>query len=169
MKKFIFLSICMAVLSLGACKTTEANYRTAYETAKQKATDTGDSLTTQNLRQSMMPRPLTVDGITFDALTLPVRVTEGTTADVSALKRYCIVVGKFRQVFNAKSMASRLVSGGYPGAFVVENRDKEFFVVAQSTEISTEIPAILDRIAKDSSLTLREPYPYVLRPAQLVR
>lgn len=169
MRKIIFFLICSLILSLAACKTTEANYRTAYETAKQKATDTGDSLTTSNLRQSMLPRPLTVDGVSFSAMTFPVKMTEGTGKDNSDMKRYCIVVGKFRQVFNAKSMASRLASAGYPDAFVVENRDKDFFVVAQSTAIPAEIPAIISRINNDTSLALRPPFPYVLRPAQLVR
>lgn len=168
MKKLIlFLTILSLTAGFYSCKTTEANYRNAYETAKTKRTQTGDSVTTEALIDQQRPKPITVDGVTMNVRTEYVRPAD--RAQASLLKKYCVVVGRFRQIFNANSMAKRLVEGGYPNAFVVRNGMDEHYVVAASTAIPAEAAAMIERIQNDRSLTLHSPYPYVLRPAQLAR
>lgn len=45
MKKILLIiSVIVVVFSITSCKTTEENYRSAYELAKEKKTETGDSL-----------------------------------------------------------------------------------------------------------------------------
>lgn len=168
MKKLLFIAI-VAALTMGACKTNEANYRDAYEKAKAKRTETGDSATTSALRSASDPKPLTVDGITVPALTMPVRVTKKVSPDAVELARYCVVVAQFRQIFNARSMSERLREQGFDGAFVVEDRDQNYYVVAGTTGIIADAVALMDRLNADPAVVLRAPYPYVLRPAQLVR
>ena len=83
--------------------------------------------------------------------------------------RYGVVVGKFKQIFNARSMRERLAANGYPEAIVVYNGSQEYFVVACSTSVPAEAATLLDKVRADTSLTLRDPYPYILRPAMYIR
>lgn len=169
MKKLLFLTAILAFV-FAACKTNEANYRAAYELAKEKRTETGDSLTTSRLRSSQLPKMTAVGSETLPVLTIPVSVySDKGKVPEGQLKKYLIVVGQFRQIFNAGSMAARLVSEGDYGAFVVYDRQKDYFVVAASTDSSEEAALLLGKIKGDGSIVVKDPYPYVLRPAQLVR
>mgnify|MGYP001027885617 CR=1 FL=1 len=163
------ISAIIAVALLGACKTNEANYRAAYEQAKDKNTDTGDSLSTQGLRDFNRPKAMVIGGDTLMVRTERVVVSKDAGVAEAALKKYCVVVAQFRQIFNARSMCQRLIDGGYPGAFVVNNREGQYYVVASATDSSSEAAAMIRDITADKSVVLREPYPYVLRPGQLVR
>ncbi len=56
--------------------------------------------------------------------TLPIRTeaigyTDGGGASRETVRKYNIVVGQFKQVFNARQMRERLMAGGYPDAFIV--------------------------------------------------
>lgn len=169
MKKLLFIAA-IFVIALGACKTNEANYKAAYEKAKEKRTETGDSLTTSQLRSSMIPKMTSVGSENLPVLTLPVSVyRDKDNVPEGQLKKYLIVVGQFRQIFNAGSMAKRLAANGDYSAFVVFNRQKDYFVVAAATDSPEEAASLLRKIKADGSVVVREPYPYVLRPAQLVR
>lgn len=166
MKKIIF-SAAVALLLLGACKTNENNYRDAYLKAKDKQTETGDSLTTAALRQSDLPKDMTIDGVTLPVMTFPVTLAEKQTG--AEMRRYFVVVGRFRQIFNARSMSERLATEGYAESFVLRNRKEEYFVVAAAANTPQEAHEILTRLRADKNVVLRAPYPYVLRPAHLVR
>lgn len=172
MKKLFILVIALAAV-LGACKTNEANYRAAYEKAKERRTETGDSLTTSQLRSSLLPKDMVIGSDTLPVMTFPVSVysdkNDKNNVPVGELKKYLIVVGQFRQIFNAGSMARRIADNGLEGAFVVYNRQKDYFVIAASTDNPDEVVGLLNGVRSDRSLSLRSPYPYVLRPAQFVR
>lgn len=170
MKRLIYISASLLLLSVAACKTTEANYRSAYEAAKQKQL-TGDSLIDQGLLDQQRPKPMV-----FGTDTLPVRTEYigytkggGADSDKSVVKRYCVVVGKFRQTFNARSMRERLMENGYPRALVLHNNMKEYYVVANTTPDPHIARLMLDSVLADTSLVLKSPYPYVLRPGHLAR
>lgn len=169
MKRLIYIAIAAVMVSLASCKTTEANYRAAYEVARNKQMETGDSLTDVALRNQNMPRPMVIGSDT-----LMVR-TEALTADVAGgfsnecFAKYCIVAGVFKQVFNARSMCERLRQSGYPDAFVAFNRMKDYYVMAGSTSQPGEASAMIAGLSGDKSFTFRAPYPYVMRPAHLVR
>lgn len=55
MKKLL-LMLAAVIVALAGCKTNEANYRAAYEKAKEKRTETGDSAITSKLRSELTPR-----------------------------------------------------------------------------------------------------------------
>ncbi len=169
MKKLIMLIAASALMCVTACKTTEANYKAAYETARQKKYDTGDSLTTSGLKNADLPRPMAFGSDTLMVRTEPVAQSKTEGAKVSALCKYCVVTAKFRQLFNARSMCDRLLQLGYAGAMVVHNRTQQYYVVARSTDLPSEARATVEKLRADTALSLKEPFPYVLRPAQLVR
>lgn len=170
MKK-ILLIMCVVAIAVTACKTTEENYRAAYELAKDKRTETGDSLITTQLRSSVMPKPMIFGLDTLPVRTIYVSAYNDSEGKVSkgTLQKYLIVVGQFKQIFNAGSMAKRLADNGYDGAFVVYDRQKEYFVVAGGVDNPSAASDLIHRIEGDKAVVVRSPYPYVLRPAQLAR
>lgn len=172
MKKIIYLLSGLTLLTVASCRTTEANYRSAYEKAREKQTETGDSLTTAMLRKSQDPQTLTFTEndkqVALPVLTVPVtRKVDAGSQD--GLQRYCVCVGKFKQIFNAKSMCERLESAGYPVACVTHDRQNYYYVVATSSNSPSEALQLLNKVNSDKSLSLHTPFPYILRPAHLIR
>ncbi len=168
----IMLAAIMLAAILPACKTTEANYRQAYEIAKDKQenSDGGDQIPTSALNRYGMPRPkLTAEGDTLMMLTEPIAFTADGGADRESLKRYNVVVGQFRQIFNAKAMLGRLREGGYPDACIVNTRLPLYYVIAGSYATTAEASKALDAVKADASLRFSEPLPFILQPAHLAR
>ncbi len=167
MKKVLFI-IAIAFLTVIGCKPTEENYRAAYEKAREKQSETGDSLTTAQFRQSQQPRLMSVGADTLPVMTFYI----GRDADFGnkdSIRKYCVVVGRFKQVFNARSMAERLVAGGFNEAFVVHDAQGYYYVACNSTDLPDEAGRLLEKVKKDGSVVLHPPYPYILRPGHLVR
>lgn len=166
MKKTPIL-IVMAVSSLllsTACKTTEANYRAAYERAKAKQNEGIDSATVEAIEKENAPGIMQVaDGVSFPLVSRFVKVTEGTGATRENLKKYSVVVAVFSQLFNAQSMRERLVDQGlYPGAFVVQ-AGEDYYVVAVSVDDPAEAGAQYEAIRKSGTIRMKSPLPWVLR------
>ncbi|MCM1293136.1 MAG: hypothetical protein NC230_06130 [Bacteroides sp.] len=168
MKKLMILLSAMTLFTMFGCRTNESNYRQAYEKAREKATETGDSATTAMLRQSQLPTMMTIRNVELPVMTIPIssKIDAGCS---DCMKKYCIVVARFKQLFNSKSMCERLITDGYTDAFVVHDRQANYYVIAMSTENPTEAAEMLKQISSDSRISLRSPYPFVLRPAHLVR
>ncbi|MCM1440403.1 MAG: hypothetical protein NC131_14540 [Roseburia sp.] len=167
MKHITFIAA-VTVATLTGCKTTEANYRAAYETAvgQREAREADGSVSTAKLQQFNAPRPkLTPEG---DTIMVRMERVSPTKIDgvqtVGSLKQNNIVVGQFRQLFNARAMLERLLAGGYPDAFVAQSAGPIYYVVALSSAKTTGIAADLDRVKADSTMKLREPLPFVLCP-----
>ncbi len=168
MKKILIIISVALLMGAYACKTNEANYRDAYMKAKEKQTETGDSLTTAMLRQSDQPRMMKIGTDSVPVRTFAItRTVDAGSAE--GIKKYCIVTGKFRQIFNATSMSKRLAESGYPEACVIHDRQNYYYVIACATDVATEVAPLLQRVAQDKSIVLQPPFPYVLRPAHLVR
>ena len=171
MKKILLLIAAIAATGLYSCKTTEANYRAAYETAAAKrANDTAlDSATMGKLERTDLPRDLKVNGITLPVRTLAIGYDEEGGSLRDNVKRYNVVVGQFRQLFNAKEMRKRLLSEGYEGAMVIHDRQPMYYVVAATTDSPEEAQAQLEKVRTDSRISLKAPLPWILRPAHLAR
>lgn len=169
MKKLvIFLSL--IAITVTGCKTTESNYRAAYEIAAQKKNESAvDSATLAKIDQTDLPKDMTVEGVTLPVRTFPVGYPEGGGASREVVKRYNIVVGHFKQIFNAKAMRERLVTSGYEGAMILNDKRQNFYVISSSVATPSEAAAELDKVRKDPSIHLKQPLPWVLRPAHLAR
>ena len=112
---------------------------------------------------------MTISGITLPVRTEPLGVTKEGGGQYSDLKLYNVITATFRQRFNAVSMAQRLGSLGYGHPFVVHNRMGQYYVVAGRVSAPAQAKALLDSLNSDSRITLKSPFPYVLRAAHLVR
>lgn len=169
MKRIVYILAGFLVLFIVGCSTTEANYRAAYEKAKEKQLDTGDSITTQALKNEATPKNMRFGEITLPVRTEPIGITKDGGGKNEYLCLYNVVAGSFRQKFNAVSMAQRLADDGYDMAFVVHNRMGIYYVVAGSVSTPAAALQLLDSVRADGRMLLKPPFPYVLRAAHLVR
>ncbi len=173
MKHFNLIWIVAVAMGFSAvgCKTTEQNYRNAYEVAKEKFDNDGglDSTIFNKFRPQGPGVQLVAGTDTMSMHTLPVGMPEGGGATRENLKKYCVVVAQFKQIFNAKAMRERLVNDGYTDAMIVNTKEPLYYVIAGSVSTPEEAAAVIKRVTEDKSLVIREPFPWVLRPAHLAR
>lgn len=171
MKKIFLLVAVIAAMALGACKTTEANYKAAYEAAKiqQRESADIDSTIYGKIRRQGTTMKLAVGADTLPIRTEAIGYTDGGGVSRETVKRYNIVVGQFKQVFNARQMRERLMAGGYPDAFIIHTREPLYYVVTQTVATPKEALAAYERVKGDRTIVLRDPLPFVLRPAHLAR
>lgn len=159
------------LLSVSSCKTNENNYRQAYETAVAKNREASgvDSTIYARIRNSARTSDLVVGPDSLPMRTEYVGYTENGGASREMLKRYNVVVGQFKQVFNARAMCTRLQNGGYPEAFIVHTREPLYYVCTNTCAGAEEAATALAKVKADKSIVLRSPLPFILRPAHLAR
>lgn len=155
-----------AALAVTGCKTSEANYRAAYERAIEGREDATplDSTVYGRHRRSMDSREVVVGSDTVELKTQRVSVTEGGGGIREYLKPYSVVVGQFKQLFNAESLRGRLVEGGYPRAFIVQTAEPYYYIILSSHASLEEAAAALSELGArtDFPVAMREPVPFVL-------
>lgn len=168
MKKTCLIAAAAALLLTG-CKTTEANYRAAYEIAKEKQLRAEEDGSGVQLQQFEAPKETTVEGVKLDMLTEPVGFVADCGLTRQTIQKYNVVVGRFRQLFNAKQMRLRLKDAGYENAAFVSSRDAGYYVIAETCATPSDAAKGIERVKADTTLTLRAPLPFILRPAHLAR
>lgn len=162
MKKVLFF-IALAAIALTSCKTTEANYRAAYEMALQKDKEGIDDDTYTLIKQNEMPREFVFQGDTLRVITESVIITKNVGNDDAKLTRYNVAIGSFRQVFNAKAMKGRISDKGY-NAFIVETAEPSYYVIASACDTQEQAKEVIACLQADKSIILRLPYPCILEP-----
>lgn len=157
-----------ATLLLAGCKTTEANYREAYDKAVA-GRDQGiamDSTVYGKVRREMRSSYLVAGG---DSVALRVAHVSPTPADDgtawSIPAQYGVVAGQFKTLFNARSLCDRLKAAGYDGASVVNTSEPYYYVVAAWCADGAEAAATLRRLEREQPVAMREPLPFILKPA----
>lgn len=166
MKKIV--GIIILAISLYGCKTTEENYRNAYEIAKQKKEKANEALPEgTTLRKYEQPQPMAFGSDTLSVLRTYVSPIEESNLTRQDMKRFNIVVGQFKQKFNAVQMMKRLIENGYPEAGVMLTRQQDYYVVSCSVATPAEAAQGLTKIESDTLLTLRPPLPFVLIPSNI--
>ncbi|MCI9607332.1 MAG: SPOR domain-containing protein [Muribaculaceae bacterium] len=162
MKQIFLAAIAVALLATG-CKTNEANYRAAYEVAKNKQTQAEDGIGGAPVQRFEQPKPHTVDGVTLMMRSEPIAYPKDGGATRDNVKTYNVVVGQFRQIFNARQMRQRLMDNGYPDAMIVQNREPVYYVIALSCATPAEAAQAIERVKGDARIALRSPLPYILK------
>lgn len=168
MKRFPFIAAGLLLLSIAGCRTTEQNYRTAYEAAKAHQDSTGGIANTVFNQYRPQGPGATItygenDSLNYHVVTIGFTKDEGATQ--KSVKRYNIVVGQFKQIFNARKMRERLMNNGYPDAFIVNNREPLYYVIASSVATPAEAADAITLLRSDNTITLRDPFPWVLVPS----
>lgn len=151
----------VALIFAPSCKPSETAYRDAYESAKaarQEADTEGYTPFAPNHRMVTAIE----NGDTIQAVYMPVAVIENGGGIRESLKPYSVVVGQFKQVFNARQMRERISQRGYPGAFVVRTGEPRYLVVAVSLPSASEAAAAMRDIKNDTLFRFHSPLPYIL-------
>jgi hypothetical protein len=155
----------LLLASTFACKTSEDNYRKAYEKAVEKQSEGIDSTIYNKIRLEARPGVEVVDGDTMEVQREYVFVTPNLGVKSNALKRFDVVVAQFKQLFHAKSMRQRMADNGYTDAFVAQTREPLYYVVVLATDDAAQAAAELAKLKQASPVKLIDPCPWVLRPA----
>ncbi len=166
-----FILLLLAVLTLPACRTTEANYRAAYDTAV-KARDTAVLDSAVYAAMSREARHATIvaggDTLTLTTVGVSIAADQGDNPP-TAMSRYNVAVAQFRQLFHARDMRSRLVAAGFTDARVLQTREPVYYVVAAVADTPERLAEVMPRVKALTAVTVRRPYPLVLQPVRLSR
>lgn len=156
--------IIMAAVALCSCKTTEANYRAAYEkaVAARDSSDSIDDTIYGKERRNAGTHVIETSAGKAEVKTQMVNVTAGGGGVVENLRRYNVVAGQFKQKFNAVSLRNRLADGSYPGAFVVETAEPYYYIVVGSYATADEAVKALEAVKSDGEKSIRPPCPFIL-------
>ena len=114
--------------------------------------------------EASRPYVQTVDGCS--ALYLEGNVWQAFDDDVNKMKRYSVVVGAMRQMFNAKAFCTRLRQNGAK-AYVIQNGAKDYFVVAEGFDTFAEAADYVNHIDKRLKIKIPLKEPFVYRTIRL--
>lgn len=169
MKK-LFIAITIILTGLTACKTTEQNYRSAYQTAVSHREESSgvDSTIYARIRNSALESKLAVGSDTLDIRTEYIGYPKDGGSSRENVERYNVVVGQFKQIFNAKAMRQRLLEQGYE-AMIVNTREPLYYVISATCSTAAEAAEQLNRVKSDPKIVLKAPLPFILQPAHKAR
>lgn len=165
--------VALTAIGFTACKTTEENYRKAYDIAKAKQTEglTQEEIAAMNIEESM-PRTI------FQGDSIPLRseylaLKEGG-GDLKKVYRYNVVVASFRQLFNARSVLGRLVDAGYANASLLVDGKSRYYLSLSSTDSLQEAVDTLSALQNGTlkpkcPIAPSPPCPYILQNPSVKR
>lgn len=160
-RHIITVSAALALLVTAGCKTTEENYRAAYEKALAKQNEglTGEELS-GFAREEAMPKSV------WRGDSIPLRAVYANTVAESdttkAAERFNIILASFSQKFNAASAIARIRQAGWREAHLLIDKDKRYYVSAISTASLDSAVYYLNEIKSQPPIAIRPPYPYIL-------
>jgi len=164
------MAVCTLMLLTTGCKTTEQDYKNAYD----RTINANDSTRTDfkdtiygKYRRAVRDEQIKVGNDTIDTRIIDVTIAKDTGATNTTMKRYCVVTAEFKQIFNARSMQDRLIEQGITNAFIVQTAEPFYYVIADSYEELTPALALIEKLRKQQVIKFKEPAPYVLQPARL--
>ncbi|MBD5202823.1 MAG: plasminogen receptor (KT) [Barnesiella sp.] len=170
-KSAIYILGLIAALGIVSCKTNENNYRAAYQAAVEHRQESSgvDSTIYARIRNQAQESMLAVGTDSIPLRTEYIGYTDGGGASREKVQRYNVVVGQFKQIFNANAMRNRLLASGYSDAMILQTREPLYYVVAATCSTAAEASELFHKIKDDKSLVLRSPLPFVLQPAHFAR
>ena len=121
---FLLLSLMALAMMTVGCKTHRKQLPSGIRDGGCKNRDSSgvDSTIYAKIRNSARTSDLVVTGDTMPMRTEYIGYTEDGGASRETIGRYNVVVGQFKQVFNARQMRARLQSSGYDSAFIIHTR-----------------------------------------------
>lgn len=164
------IALVLVFAGLASCRTTEANYRAAYEATKsaRAAADGAEDDLDENTRrllaadQKHRQSKHVVGTDTLQVVTLFGKLEEGA---VDRLPQYAVVANAFSQVFNAKALCKRLQEAGFSGAFIMRTATPDYYVAAGGSDDIAAIPALRDSLAAAGNPGSRAGFPAIVRIA----
>ncbi len=167
MKKLRFIIPAILLGLIVSCKPSEKNYRQAYDRTVEGRQEGEylDSTIYNKFRIQGRPAYAVVGSDTLHYRIERIGYTKGEGATPSSASRFQIVVGQFKQIFNAREMRRRMMEGGYAGAFIVQTGEPLYYVVALSQPDAAAAMVSLDSLRGRVDLGVRPPFPWVMMPS----
>lgn len=169
-KATIFGAMTLLILALASCKTTEENYRNAYQTAKQHQIERagGELPDGVDLRKTGLstPRMVDIDGRQVPMISAWVITSEKELTPLDSMGKYVVVVATFKQVFNARQMKSRISAGGVYHPVIMKLASGYYLVGTDTTDNISEALTDYEKVKADSIIRLKAPFPYVFSIGQ---
>lgn len=162
MKKCTVICCLVASLAFAGCKTSEANYRAAYETAMEKKTSAVGEDVESELAKESSPKTVAIGEVELPTIDCRLYAVAAEGANAVTPMRYSVAVAKFRQLFNARSLCRRMRDGGYDGALVAMDREKTYYVLAGTTADAGEAAALLKKTESGDVFKAKSPFPCVI-------
>lgn len=161
-KSIIPVITAAVIAAFTACKTSEANYRQAYErtVAGRDSSTALESTIYGAHRRSMGTRQFVVGRDTADIRIVRLKVTDGEN---NRLRPYNVTVGQFKQLFNARSLRDRLIAAGYNEAFVAETAEPYYYVILSTFDDASHALGSLNAITEDFPVALKAPLPFIIQ------
>jgi len=154
----------VALIIAAGCRPSETAYRDAYisTVAARDASLRADSASFTPIRPNMKQTVVAQGPDTISTVHIPVLLLNDGGATLEKLRSYNLVVGQFRQVFNARQMRTRIAERGYPGAIVVRTGEPLYYVIAVSTDSVSSAARSLRDVRSDTLFRFRSPLPFIL-------
>ena len=157
MKKTVMMAIAIAaVLSLGSCKSQKTlSEATTVADTEEEITEVEPiqyvKPTTTTTAAPVVETPATTTPV-VTAVTRPAtpdrteKVTVVESVDTGKLKGFNVIVGSFGSKTNAENQKAKMVNRGYKSAFLVQNANGMYRVVAASFDTREAATTIRDVI-----------------------
>ncbi|MGN1246039.1 MAG: SPOR domain-containing protein [Muribaculaceae bacterium] len=153
------MAACFAAL-LYSCKTSEENYRAAYDITREhvRARNAVDSTTYDKIQAEKREATAVVAGDSVRLVKHRVNIVDDP---YSTLKRYGVVVGEYKQAFNARSFRDRLKKEDKP-AYVVIDTEKTYYVIVHGFDTSAEAASYMKRLKDEVKMRIPIEKPWIL-------
>ena len=155
LKKIAFA--CLMVVALTGCHSNEKNYKTAYDIAVQRRSTSVDAETEAKIAAERRRMAQVIHGDTVQVVRMFTNIVNDTTTITP--HRYNVVVGVFKQQFNAVSYRDRFrKEEGYP-SYVLKGRDisgEKFHVIIKGFDEKDVAAAFIRTINEHTHIRLLE-------------
>lgn len=151
-KNFAIVMALVAGFAMSSCKSSESAYKKAYEKAQAAQNQDNQYANTQYTQQT---QPVQVTSVQPVQQTQPVqqdyynnvsvRNEAVTLVDGAGLQDYCVVVGSFGMLANAKSLQQTLKNKGYAAQIAQASVNGKAFYRVIATTHTTKMDAAQSR------------------------
>lgn len=148
--KLLIISALLLTLTFVSCKTTEKNYKSAYDVAKGDSSQSTDPAISKLIQEEQRGTETVING---DSVRVKVEYTLPVESVSTKLPKCGVVIGSFKQIFNANSLCTRLKDKGYP-AYVLKNKDNQYYVVAKGFDQVSDAAEYLKQMKKKMPFTI---------------
>ncbi len=146
MEKRNIITLVLAVFVLSAlftsCKTSEKNYKEAYDIAVSKQRGGVDNKYSAFIEREKRLREVTVVG--GDSVRVVSQYVKPMDGETAKIYKYGVAIGEYKQMFNATSYRDRIhVATGDNTAYIVVGQEKNYIVVYKGFDTKEEAAAYI--------------------------
>ena len=163
MKHYILLAFAAFALALVGCKTTEENYKAAYDKAVARTQENVGQEAYDKVQAEKRRYTEVVNGDSVRIVRAFTNIVDGAPSDV---RKYSVVVAVFDQLINARSYRDRLrEQEGFESYVVLNNADKKYHVILQGFDDKPQAAAFIRNLQDNPAfikMKILVPIPWIL-------